>query len=166
MNIQLFLKVSPYFNPRIAKDKKSRIIPSWDKNSHIYVIVDAISLYNVLHPSPRNDAMNALNVLFDHWIVKFGIPDILVSDNRNICINNNFTHFCLVYNVQFKPSTLYALWSIGLVENSYRQLKRFLRTVVDTLYNTQSINIKTFLNAWNSQVRTNMGLSPYEIVFE
>ena len=78
--------------------------------------------------------MNALKVLFDHWIVELGILDILVSDNANKLIHSNFTHFCCIYNVQIKPRTPYAPWSNGLIENSNRQLKTFLCTVLDTQY--------------------------------
>ena len=64
-------------------DTKGPISPSSHGNSYVYVIVDAFTHYVVLQPSPRNDAANALNVLFDHWVVKFGIPDILVTDKGN-----------------------------------------------------------------------------------
>ena len=70
---QLFLEVSPYFIHRISMNTKGLISVSSDGNSCVYVIVDAFSHYVVLHPSPKNDAPNALTALFDHWIVKFGI---------------------------------------------------------------------------------------------
>ena len=89
-------------------DTKGPISTSSDGNSYVYVIVDAFTHYVVLHPSPKNDATHALTVLFDLWIVKFGIPDILVTDNGNEYINGDFTHFCSAYNVQFKPRTPYA----------------------------------------------------------
>ena len=162
---QPFLEVSPYFNHRISMDTKGPISPPSDDNSYVYVIVDAFTHYVVFHPSPKNDATNALNVLFCHWIVKFGIPDILVTDNGNEYINGEFPHFCRTYIVQFKPRTLYAPWSNGLVENSDRQLNTFLQTVSDTQYNTWSQKVKIFPFAFNSQVRTNMNLSPYEMVF-
>ena len=98
--------------------------------------MDAFSRHVVLHPSTKNDATNALTVLFDHWIVKFGIPDILVTDNGNEYINGEFAHFCRTYNVQFKQLTPYAPCSNGLVESSNRQLNTFLRTVLDSQYDT------------------------------
>ena len=106
---QPFLEVSPYFNHRISMDTKGPISLSSDGNCYVYVIVDVIiTHYVVLHPSPKNDATNAITVLFDHWIVKFGIADILVTDNGNEYINGEFPHFCRTYNVQFKPLTPYA----------------------------------------------------------
>ena len=55
-------------------DTKGSISPSSNENSYVYVTVEAFTHYIVFHPSPKNDAANALTVLFDHWIVKFGIP--------------------------------------------------------------------------------------------
>ena len=117
-------------------------------------------LYSTLHPK-----MMPLTVLFDHWIVKFGIPDILVTDNGKDYINGEFTHFCRTYNVQFKPRTPYAPCSNGLAENSNRQLNTFLRTVLDSQYDTWSQKVKVFPFAFISQFRTNINLSPYELVF-
>ena len=162
---QPFLEVSPYFNYGILMDTKGPISPSWDGNSYVYVIVDAFTHYVVLHPSSKNDAKIALTVLFDHWIVKFGIPGILKTDYGNENINGYFANFCRTYNVQFKPRMPYAPWSTGLVENSNRQLNTILCTVLDTQYDTWSQKVKLFSFAFNSQVRTYTSLSPYELVF-
>ena len=162
---QPFLEVSPYFNHRISMDTKGPSSPSSDGNFYVYVIVDAFTHYVVLQPLPKIDATNALTVLFVHWVVKFGIPDILVKDNGNEYINGEFTHFCRTYNVEFKPRTPYAPWSNGLVENSNRKLNAFLRTVLDSQYDTLSHKVNIFPFAFNSQVRTNLNLSLYELVF-
>ena len=108
---------SPYFNGPL-----SPISPSSGGNFYVYVIVDAFTYHVVLHPSPRNDAANALNLFF-------GIKCIKV-------ITGKFAHFCLICNVQFKSLTPYASWSNGLVENSYRQMNTFLSTVLDSQYDT------------------------------
>ena len=79
--LQPFLEVSPYFNHRISMDTKGQFSPASDGNSYVYVIVDAFTHFVAHHPSPKNDASNALTVLFDHWITKVGIQDILVTDN-------------------------------------------------------------------------------------
>ena len=155
-----FLEFSLYFNHRISMDTKGPISPSSDGNSYVYVIVDAFTHYVVLHPSHKKDATNALTVLFDHWIAELGIPDNLITDDGNEYINGEFTHLCRTYNVQFKPSTPYAPWSNGLVENSNRQLNTFLRKVLDSQYDTWSQKVKVFPFAFNSQVKTNMNRSP------
>ena len=86
-------------------DTEGPISPSFDQNSDVYVIVGTFTHYVAFDPSPKNDATNALTVLFDHWIVKFGIPDILKADNGNEYIYGEITLFCRTYNLQFKPRT-------------------------------------------------------------
>ena len=107
---QSFLEVSPYFNHRIEMEPKGLFSTSSDRNSYVYVIVDAFTHYVVLYPSPKNDAANALTVLFELWIAKLGIPDILVTDNGNEYTNVVYTYYCRTYNVQFEPITPYAKW--------------------------------------------------------
>ena len=67
----------PYFSHCISMDTKGPIFPASDGHSYIYVIVHEFTHYVVLRPSPRNDAANALSVLFNHWIVEFR------NDNEN-----------------------------------------------------------------------------------
>ena len=100
--------VFPYFTHRFSMDTKGSITPSSDRKLYIYVFADAFLHYVVFRPSPRNDAINALNALFDHWIVKLGVPKFLDSYNGNQYIDSDFTHFGCLYNVQFKPRTPYA----------------------------------------------------------
>ena len=129
---QPFLEVSPYFNQRISMNTEGQTSLPSDEISYIYVIVDNFTHYFLLHPSPKKYAANALILLFDYWVVQFGMPDVSVTDNGNEYVNGEFTHNCRTYNVQFRTQTPYALWSIGLVENSNRQLNTFLRTVLDS----------------------------------
>ena len=79
--------------------------------------------------------------------------------------NGEFTHFCRVYNLQFKPHTPNAPWSNGLAEFSNRQLNTFLRIVLESQHDTWSQIFETFPFAFNSQNRTNLNLSAYELVF-
>ena len=61
---QQFLEVSSYFNHRISMDTKGPFSPSSDGNSYVYVIVDPFTHYVVFHPSPKNDATNALTIIW------------------------------------------------------------------------------------------------------
>ena len=97
---QPILEVSPYFNHCISMDTKGPTSPPSDGNSYVYVIVDAFTHYVVLQTSPKNDAKDALTVLFDHWIDKFGFPDILVTNNGNeyIMENSHISAVLKMYN--------------------------------------------------------------------
>ena len=84
---QDFKGQSLYFNHRISLDTKGPISPSSERNSYIMVIVDAFTHYVALNPVPHCNAYYAYTTLYEHWIAKFGLPEILVTDNGTEFIN-------------------------------------------------------------------------------
>ena len=77
-----------YFNHRISFDRKGPISPTSEGNSYIMVIVDAFTHYVALNPVPHCNAYYAYTTLYEHWIAKFGLPEILVTDNGSEFIDN------------------------------------------------------------------------------
>ena len=112
-------------------DTKGPITPSSDGNSYIFVIVDAFAHYVITNPAPKINSKYAIQTLLHHWIVKFGPPKILVTDQGTEYINQDMTHFCQVFNIYHAPRSAYAPWTNGLVENKMRNLGTFLRLFVN-----------------------------------
>ena len=50
-------------------------------------IVDAFTHYVALNPVPHCNAYYAFTTLYENWIAKFGLPEILVTDNGTEFIN-------------------------------------------------------------------------------
>ena len=165
---QDFKGQSLYFNHRISFDTKGPISPSSEGNSYIMVIVDAFTHYIALNPVPHCNAYYAYTTLYEHWIAKFGLPEILVTDNGTEFINNEIITLCHLYNIKHKPRTSHAPWTNGLVEGMNRSLQEYLRCIIngnDTRYTEWSADVKLFPLAYNSQITTTLGMSPYEMVF-
>ena len=57
------------------------------KETHIMVIVHAFTHYVALNPVPHCKAYYAYTILYEHWIAKFVLPEILVADNGTEFIN-------------------------------------------------------------------------------
>ena len=132
------------------------------------VIVDAFTHYVALNPVPHCNAYYAYTTLYEHWIVKFGLPEILVTDNGTEFINNEIITLCHLYNIKHKPRTSHAPWTNGLVERMNRSLQEYLRCILngnDTKYTEWSTDVKLLPLAYNSQITTTLELSPYEMVF-
>ena len=113
-------------------------------------------------------AYYAYTTLYDNWIAKFGLPEILVTDNGTEFINNEIITLCHLYNIKQKPRTSHAPWTNGLVEGMNRSLQEYLRCIIngnDTNYTEWSADVKLFPLAYNSQITTTLGMSPYEMVF-
>ena len=59
-------------------------------------------------------------------------------------------------------------WTNGLVEGMNRSLQKYLRCIIignDTNYTEWSTDSKLFPLAYNSEITTALGLSPYEMIF-
>ena len=165
---QDFKGQSLYFNHRNSFDTKGPISPSSEGNSYIMFIADAFTHYVALNPVPHCNAYYAYTTLYEHWIAKFGLPEILVTDNGTEVINNEIITVCHLYNIKHKPRTSNAPWTNGLVECMNRSLKEYLRCIIngnDTRYTERSADVKLFPLSFNSQITTFLGKSPYEMVF-
>ena len=165
---QDFKGQSLYFNHRISFNTKGTISPSSEGNSYIIVIVDPFTQYVALNPVPHCNAYYAYATLYDHWIAKFGLPEILVTDNGTEFINNEIITLCHLYNIKQKPRTSHAPWTNGLVEGMNPSLQDYLRCIIngnDTRYTEWSADVKLFPLSYNSQITTTLGMSPYELVF-
>ena len=117
---QDFKGQSLYFNHRISFDTKGPISPYSEGNSYIMVIVDAFAHYVALNPVPHCNAYYSNTTLYEHWIAKFGLSEILVTDNGKEFINNEIITLCHLYNIKLKPRTSHAPWTNGLVEGMNR----------------------------------------------
>ena len=119
---QDFKEQSLYFNHRISFDTKGPISPSSEGNSYILVIVNAFTHYVALNPVPHCNAFYAYTQLYEHWIAKFGLPEILVTYNGTEFINNEIITLSHLNNVKHKPSTSHAPYRIQLILRNFPNL--------------------------------------------
>ena len=88
--------------------------------------------------SPLCNAYYAYTTLYEHWIAKFGLPEILVTANATEFINNQIKklcHFC-----KYKLRTSHFPRTNGLVEGMNRSLQEFLRcNIKERIQNTPNV---------------------------
>ena len=154
-----------HFNEIVMTDTKGTINPTSEGNNYIFVIVDSFSHYVTIMCAPKNNAYYAFTALFEHWFLKFGLPEEIRSDNGSEYINTEITHLCNYFEIKFKPSTTYAPWTNGLVQGTNRIIGQFIRTLFNEKYNNWSRKAKFFPYTYNTQYQTRLGMSPYEVVF-
>ena len=110
------------------------------------VIAEAFTHYLAFNPVPHCNAYYAYRTLYEHWIAKFVIPEILVADNGNEFINNEIIELCHLYKIKHKPCLSHASWTNGTVEGKKCSLQEFLKCIIngnDTRYTEWSTDIKT-----------------------
>ena len=132
------------------------------------VIVDAFTHYVALNPVPHCNSFYTYTTLYEHWIAKFGLPELLLTDHGTEFITNEIITLCHLYKVEHKPRTSHTPWKNGLVEGMNRSLQEDLRCIIngnDTRYTECSTDVKLFPLSYNSQITTTLGMSPFEIIF-
>ena len=132
------------------------------------VIVDAFTHYVALNPVPHCNAYYANTTIYEHWIVKLGLPEILVTGNGTEFINNEIITLCHLYNIKHNLGQISSPWTNVLVEGMNRSLQEYLRCIIngnDTRYTEWSADVKLFPLSYNSQITTTLGMSTYKIVF-
>ena len=72
------------------------------------VIVVALTHYVALNPVPHCSAEYAYTTIYEHWVVKFGLPEFLVTDYDTEFVNNEIITLCHLYNIKHKQRTSHA----------------------------------------------------------
>ena len=124
------------------------------------VIFDVFTQYVALNPVPHCNGYYAYTTIYEHWIAKFGLPEILISDNGTE-FNNEIITLCHLYNFKHKPHTSHALWTNGLVESKNHSLQEYIRCIIngnDTRYTECSTDVKLFPLSYNSRITTTLGM--------
>ena len=111
----------------MSVDTKGPISPFSQKNSYIFVIIDAFSHFVVTNPAPHIISKYEIQTLLQHWITKFGPPQYLVLDRGTEYINQDMAHLCSLFDIDHSPRTTYSPWKNGLVEVQNRNLETHLR---------------------------------------
>ena len=146
-------------------DTKGPINPPSKQNSYIHVIVDSFSHFVVTVPVKQNNAQNAVNSLFHHWITKFGPPIYLVTERGSEYTSSELANLRTTMGIRHSPRTPYAPWTNGLVENQNKNLGTHLRLFLHKTPENWSTQVHMYAYAHNSQPLSEVNLSPYEIVF-
>ena len=123
------------------------------------VIVDAFTLYIAINSVSHCNAYYAYASINEHWIAKFGLPEILVTDMGTEFINNEIITLCHLYNSKQKPRTSHAPCTNGLVEGINRSLQEYLRCIIkgnNKRYTEWSADVKVVPIAYNSQIITTL----------
>ena len=101
------------------------------------VIFDAFILYVAINPVPHCNTSNAYTTFYEHCTAKFGLPEILVTDNGIEFKNIEIITLCHLYNIKYKPRIYHAPWTNALVEGMKSLLQECLRCIIngiDTRY--------------------------------
>lgn len=100
-----------------------------------------------------------------HIICRFGVPQTLVSDNRQQFNNDDFKSWCTEMGIKNHFTTVAHPQSNDQVEVTNRTLIRALKKKVDETKKTWPYMLPEILFGYNTMKKQSTGYSPYELIY-
>ena len=132
---------------------------------YFLIVVDAHTKWLEVFPmsSPRSE--NVI-IALRNLIARFGLPQLIVSDNGTSFTSDEFRKFLELNNIQLTTSPPYHPSSNGAAENSVKTVKLNLKK---SFYNTKKIDLHrtlaNFLFLYRNAPHSTTGVSPSYLMF-
>jgi len=117
------------------------------------------------YPLENKETVTVANAFVKNFILRFGIPAEVVTDQGKEFISSVFNETCKILNIRHLKSTAYHHETLGALENSHKSLGAYLRMQVNKYDKAWSDWLPYWCFSYNTQVHTETKYSPYELVF-
>jgi hypothetical protein len=96
-----------------------------EDNRYLLTFQDELSKYTVAVPIPQQDARTVAKVFVEEIILKFGIPQVLLSDQGSNFLSELFANVCKLLRVKRIESSPYHSQTNGTLERTLRVLVEY-----------------------------------------
>ena len=132
---------------------------------NILVVTDHFTRYAQAFPTTSQTAKTTAKVLFDKFIVHYGFPERIHSDQGANFTSNLIKEMCHLADIKQSRTTPYHPMGNGMVE----RFNQTLLKMMGTLDNNRKSDWKTYVapltHAYNVTIHTSTGFAPYFLMF-
>ena len=132
---------------------------------NILVITDHFSKYSLAYPTRNQSAKTTARILFDQFIVHYGVPAKLHSDQGRNFESKVIKELCQLMGISKSRTTPYHAMGNGSCERFNRTLLSMLGTLEADKKSRWTDYISSVVHAYNCTKHHSSGFSPYEILF-
>jgi hypothetical protein len=150
---------------RIAVDIISGFITTARGNKVMLVIQDYYTKYGQCIPLPDKTAPTCADALLHHWILPFGTPMLLHSDQGREFENKIWFELCQLLNIKKTRTNPYRPQSDGQVERWNKTLVSQLSKMVNKSRDDWDIQSAFVVHAYNTTEHAVTGYSPNYLLF-
>ena len=136
-----------------------------DGNCYILTIQCELSKFVQAIPLKNKETVSIANAFVRHFILIYGIPEIIATDRGTEFISATMEQVCKLLDIKKLSSTAYHHQSIGALENAHKGLGAFLRIQCENHTDTWSYWLPYWCFSFNNTVHSETKYTPYELVF-
>jgi len=136
-----------------------------DGNRYVLTFQDELSKYTLAIPIDHQDAVTIAKAFVEEVILKFGIPQMILTDQGSNFMSEVFTNVCKLLKIKKIKCTAYRPQSNGALERTHRVLVEYLRCFIleDQSNWDKWLPYATFV--FNTTPHTATGFTPHELMF-
>ena len=127
---------------------------------HIFTILDGFTWYLTAIPIPDLESTTLLNTFMEGFVLKFGLPEVVHSDNRSSLLNKQFQDSLHQLGIKNTQTPVYSPEG-NRVERSHLTMGTSLRSDDSTCPGSLPIKLNTILFELNNAKNRVTGVSPY-----
>lgn len=138
-----------------------------DNYCYILTLQCDLTKYVEAYPIAAKDARTVASSLVNNFILRYGIPRVIVTDRGTEFINSTMEQVCKILNINQLKSTAFHHETLGSIENSHKHLTFYLRMQVNSQTNTSTWSswLPYWCFSYNTSVHSSTKFTPYELVF-
>jgi hypothetical protein len=115
---------------KCALDIVGPLTPTLDGNKYLLTFQDELSKYTVAIPIQQQDAETADKAFVDEIVLKFGIPQTILTDQGSNFLSELFTNTCKLLKIKKIKTTAYHPETNDALEITHRVLVEYLRCFI------------------------------------
>ena len=142
-----------------------QIEPSKGNIENVLIVTDHFTRYTQAYPSKTQTALATAKLLWNNFIIHYGFPDKIISDQGRNFESELLANLCEVAGVQKLRTTPYHPQTNGQCERFNSTLLNMLGTLTPEQKKDWKSYVPAMVHAYNCTRTTATGYSPYYLLF-
>jgi len=152
-------------NIRVHADLFGPLKTSGKGNKFVLVITDAFSKYTVVVAIPNKEAETVSEAIFQHWIVRFSCPKMIVTDNGKEFANKIADKLYKRLGIEHRKTSVCHPQTNSAAESFNRTVIKYMKRILEN----DSLDWEPWLGplmiSYNTQVHRATRVSPYFLTY-
>ena len=149
----------------VAFDILGPLTETTEGNKYILNIVDIYSRFLAAIPLPNKSAKTVANAIMKNWILKFGLPGKMTSDNAKEFIGKLMTAMCIGLEIKRELTPIYTPQWNSHSEKQNHMLGNALRTMGNEEHDDWDTLLPYICFAYNATPNTSTGEAPHYVIY-